>query len=272
MSRTWKDVSDYENLYEVSNDKIIRNKETLYELKKYQRNGRGSLYVALTKNGKTSSVRVETIYHLAFRETTSNLKNETWKDIEGYCGVYQISNCGRVKSLDRYIEQRRGGGSIYNRFIKGRILSLGRTNGNGYHIVQLSNGYNDQPKNNEYIHTLVAKHFIPNPQNKPTVNHKDGNKSNNHVDNLEWATQQEQMIHAYNNNLNKVVEHTKGKQLKGSQVPWAKLNEEQAMEIYKLSNSGKYTGRQIAEKYGVDRKTVEGIKYRKTWKHIHEAS
>ena len=92
---------------------------------------------------------------------------EIWKDIEGYEGLYQVSNLGRVKSLRRNI-----------------ILRQGITR-NGYEIVNL---YKNKSKY-FLIHRLVANVFIPNPNNYPIVNHKDENKLNNCVDNLEWCTQ-----------------------------------------------------------------------------------
>lgn len=275
MSRVWKDVCGFENLYEISNDKIVRNKETLYELSQFKRNGRGSPYVGLTRNGSTRSMRVDTLHYKAFGESEtvkSKYNDEIWIDIKRYEGVYQISNYGKIRSLDRYIEQLNSDGYPYNRFIKGRELSLNRTNGNGYRIVMLGNGYRNQPKNNEYIHILVAKHFIPNQENKPTVNHIDGDKTNNHVSNLEWATQQEQMKHAFENNLNNIIEYASGKQLKGSECTQARLTELQAKEIYKLANSSKYTDKQIGNLYGVSRKTVNQIKNKQTWKHIHETA
>ena len=106
---------------------------------------------------------------------------EIWKDIEGYEGLYQVSNIGRVRSLDRCVE-RNGGIS----FIKGRILKPARCGRQcNYWFVGLSkNGKVKQ----HYIHRLVAQAFIPNPENLPEVNHKDERPENNCVDNLEWCT------------------------------------------------------------------------------------
>ena len=93
---------------------------------------------------------------------------EIWKDIQGYEGLYQVSNLGRVKSL-----------------YKGGTILKGSVNNRGYHIVML---YKGGKYKHFLIHRLVAQAFISNPQKLPQVNHKDEDKSNNSVSNLEWCT------------------------------------------------------------------------------------
>ena len=106
---------------------------------------------------------------------------EIWRDIEGYEGYYQISNMGRVKSLERTVRCNRG-----YRTIPEKILE-GVDNGKGYLKVNLcKEGKVMQP----LVHVLVATAFLENPQNLPEVNHKDENKYNNCMDNLEWCTSQ----------------------------------------------------------------------------------
>ena len=101
--------------------------------------------------------------------------NEIWKDIDEFEGLYQISNLGNVKSLN------------YNRTGKERILKPGN-NGCGYLFVIL---YKNGKLKHFTIHRLVANAFLENPDNKSDVNHKDEDKTNNNVDNLEWMTSKE---------------------------------------------------------------------------------
>ena len=117
------------------------------------------------------------------------LKNEEFRDIENYEGLYQISNYGRVKSLKRFITNQYGE--------RDKILIAGKSKC-GYLFVNLCQKNN---KKNFLTHRLVANHFICNPDNKLTVNHIDGNKLNNRVDNLEWMTHKEQTHHAICNGL-----------------------------------------------------------------------
>jgi hypothetical protein len=124
------------------------------------------------------------------------LKKEIWKDILGFEGIYMISSFGNVKSMDRQIRQVRADGSVRITHYKGRILKQ-ITNRLGYLMIMLSNGN----KKNCSVHRLVALAFIPNPENKSDVNHKNGVKTNNKMDNLEWATHSENMKHAHNTGL-----------------------------------------------------------------------
>lgn len=109
------------------------------------------------------------------------MENEIWKDVEGFEN-YQISSYGRVKSLN---------------FNKESILKPGK-DGRGYYVVCLSK---NKIRKTLRVHRLVSKAFLPNPENKPEVNHINGSKSNNKVTNLEWVTSKENIQHAYKNGL-----------------------------------------------------------------------
>ena len=104
---------------------------------------------------------------------------EEWRDIKRYEGYYQVSNTGKVKSLERTVRSGRG-----YRIIPEKILE-GYPDKDGYLYVQL---WKNCICKNCRINRLVAMAFIPNPDNLPEVNHKDENKQNNYVENLEWCT------------------------------------------------------------------------------------
>lgn len=114
-----------------------------------------------------------------------------WKAIEGYEGYYEISDSGEVRSLDRDVANTRGNHVGLKRHLRGAPMKLSISL--GYYVVNLRK---NRTSHVVPVHILVAKTFIPNPNNMPVINHKDGNKLNNHVSNLEWVTYAENNIHA----------------------------------------------------------------------------
>ncbi len=123
---------------------------------------------------------------------------EIWKDIPGFEGMYQASNTGRVKGLARRTVR------AIPQHLPERILKQSepgrKRRGQGYLQVTL---FDAGRRKCALVHRLVAETFIPNPENKQTVNHKNGNKHDNAVENLEWATSAENNEHAVNTGLNK---------------------------------------------------------------------
>ena len=115
---------------------------------------------------------------------------EVWKPIYGYEGIYEVSNFGNVRSVDRI--------DFAGRHLKGKLFSTKAKE--GYVTVRLSKNRNITTFK---IHQLVAEAFILNPEGKHCVNHIDGNKQNNHVENLEWCTHSENMKHAFKTGLSK---------------------------------------------------------------------
>lgn len=123
---------------------------------------------------------------------------EIWRDAKGFEGAYEVSSLGRVRSRRRVIAGDNRRRQIEGQAIKPRQLR-------GYLRVTLRDNKKGVTRQ---IHRLVAEAFIPNPHNKPQVNHIDGNKHNNCVDNLEWATAKENTVHAWEHGMCKVTNKT----------------------------------------------------------------
>ena len=164
---------------------------------------------------------------------TLQLNGEIWRDILGYEGLYQVSNFGRIKRCSR-------------------ILSVG-INGWGYETIALcKNGHQKSCT----VHRLVAEAFLPNPDNLPQVDHLNGNKADNRVENLEWVTPKENIQRASRNG-----------QLKcGVENCNAKLSK--ADIIYIRKNSDRLTKKQLAKMFKVDRKVIERILNKTSYKNI----
>src|ERR1035437_7316959 len=119
-----------------------------------------------------------------------NLEGEIWADIKGLEGYYQVSNKERIKSLDRVIVRRDGIMCKY----KSQIMKL-PVSKSGYYETELSR---EDIGHSVKLHREIAKAFIPNPENKPCINHINGSKTDNRIANLEWCTQAENVYHTYN--------------------------------------------------------------------------
>jgi len=181
---------------------------------------------------------------------SSDLNGEIWRDIGGYERIYKVSNLGRIKAL----EKNRNGrwGSL--RVICERILVC-NVGDAGYKTIFLCGG---EKRIRRSVHRLVAETFIPNPENKPAVNHINGIKTDNRVDNLEWATYSENNKHAYDIGLNNPIN--------GELHKDAKITDDQAREI--RYNCKELSLREISNIYGIAQSTACWIRNGKSWKHI----
>ena len=180
---------------------------------------------------------------------------EIWADIEGYEGLYQVSNQGRVKSLAR--ETIGNDGRKYpfkETILKPRFMNA------GYLIVNI---HKERKMKSVSIHRLVAETLIPNPENKREVNHINGNKTDNRIENIEWCTSSENKTHAITTGLN-----TKPPTHYGEDNFRTKLNKYNVQHIRGMYAEGTHTHRQLADMFGVTRKNIGYIINRKTWADI----
>ena len=165
---------------------------------------------------------------------------ETWAKVKDFEDCYEISSLGNLRSINREVKHYVDG---FKRTYKGSIKKT-RLNSKGYVRANLKK---DGKRYDFTIHRLVAIAFIPNPLNKPQVNHINGVKTDNRVENLEWCTNSENIIHSVKMRL---VE--------------TKLNDLEAIEIYNSNLSQ----RKLAEVYNISASIVWRIKNKKAYKHL----
>ncbi len=160
------------------------------------------------------------------------------RDIEGYEGKYAITREGEVWSFKN------------NKFLKAS------PDGRGYRAVGLCNNSQQKVHKN---HILLAKAYIPNPENKPFLNHKNGIKTDNHIENLEWCTGKENLAHARKTGLNKNF---------GEGNNWAKLTNTEVQEIRNKYTPRKHHMGLLAQEYGVTKETIWAVIHQRSWKHL----
>jgi hypothetical protein len=162
---------------------------------------------------------------------------EYWKVVEE-CPSYLISNMGNVKNIKELKTLK-----VYNR--------------KGYTRIDLYDRRIKKPLKRS-VHRLVAEAFIPNPLNKPQVNHIDGDKKNNRVENLEWCTASENIKHAFKEGLS----------LKGEDRHNSKMTEEKVILLREMYDSGEFLLKELAEEFNISISVAWRIAKRNTWKHI----
>lgn len=159
-----------------------------------------------------------------------------WKEIPEF-PKYKVSNFGEVVR-------------------ENRVMTPALNKPRGYYYVSVQDR---NRRKNFILHRLVASLFIPNPENKPQINHIDGNKKNNFVDNLEWCTASENGLHAFKTGLRTPV--------RGEKCGASKLTEKDVLEIRQMGKDG-FMHKDIAKKYGMGVSTITHILLRNLWKHI----
>lgn len=167
-------------------------------------------------------------------------KNEIWKPIKGYNGNYEISNIGRVKSFMGKAP---------------KILKI-YIDRYGYEYVALSK---NRAMKKHKVHRLVAKHFIGEPKSNKQINHKNGIKTDNYPENLEWCTASENINHAIETGLRDSI---------GEANASAKLNTTKVLDIRNTYRIGCFTQQEIADAHEVSRQIVGAIIRREVWNHV----
>lgn len=170
---------------------------------------------------------------------------EKWLPCPGFENSYEVSNYGKVRSIDRYISGRSG-------LVKGQLIHSD-LNQKGYPQLRL---YKNNTKYVRNQHRLLTLAFIPNPNNLPQVNHIDGDKLNNHISNLEWISNSDNMSHAYKLGLRSSIgENNSNCKITDNQVTHIKL-------IYNTGKSSKYISEELDIKLHIVRQIISG----KSWK------
>lgn len=178
---------------------------------------------------------------------------EIWGDVPGWDGYYQASNLGRVRSLDRYITYRNGRTHLH----EGTVLTPA-SNGTGYHFIYLQKR---QRIVKFYVHRLAMLVFVGECPDGKEVNHKNGDKADNQLSNLEYVTKGQNRKHAYD------VLGAK-RPGPGERNNRAKLTGEQVLKIREMYATGKYTQVELGKKFGIGGRAICAIVNRENWSHI----
>lgn len=180
---------------------------------------------------------------------------ERWLPVVGYENLYEVSDLGRVRSVDRIVCQANRWGSLSNRHLRGKVLSPAK-NSHGYLVVALGN----RGQTTMSVHILVLSAFIgPRPRGKEGA-HGDGNPSNNRLSNLRYASPVE----------NSADSRLHGTHLFGERAPWAKVSEETARAIRESSRS--LTLKYLSEKYEISFAQISKIRNGRQWVHLGGAT
>lgn len=178
--------------------------------------------------------------------------NELWKDIPNYEGLYQASNMGNIRSLDKIVPKWN---KPYKRKIKGRVLKKHKANG-GYNVVALHKNKNQKTYK---VSRLIGITWKDNPDNKPEINHKNSIRTDDRAENIEWCTRSENVKHSYDKgNANQ----------KGEKNAYSKLTKKKVLSIRDKYDSGKYSQIELSDMFNISKTTIHNVVKRKTWNHL----
>lgn len=171
-----------------------------------------------------------------------------WRKVDGYEGMYEVSSDGQVRSVERLVRHWQGGLSRFGgKQIKPVLTEC------GYHKVPLSK---ESKRAAFFVHRLVAIAFIENPLGLAEVNHKNGIKTDNRIENLEWVNRQQNKKHAYDTGI------TIPK--RGVENGISKLTDD-IVRVIRSSSENQYV---LAARYGVTQAAINNAKHRRTWRHV----
>lgn len=177
------------------------------------------------------------------------MDDAVWRDVPGYEGLYQVSRCGRVRSLERQARGRYGTRTVPAKELAGTVTRRRRT-------VYLYKRGVGRPF---LVYRLVGLAFIPNPLGLPEINHLDGDCSNDRADNLEWSTKRDNLLHAYRTGI---------KNHAGEGNPRAVLTEADVTRAREIGRTNRTAGIDYAVNRGVARQTAYGAVTGRSWTHL----
>lgn len=185
-------------------------------------------------------------------QTQLDFTQELWKDVVGYEGYYQVNNLGEVRGVERFVKHVSGG----LKKVRSRVLYRHPDRKGYIRVLLAKEGKNKCCQ----VHRLVALAFIPNPNNKPCINHINLQTNDNNVVNLEWVTNRENTDHSVN--MGSFIGLNRGEKQGGS-----KLKDKEVIQIKKYLNEGFLKSRETAQLFNASEQTICNIKKGRSWKH-----